>query len=474
MLTGIASTEISRHKCLIYEGDPSEQLPVIVPFLVEGLRDNLRCLYLGSPKAVSMMRSALAGRSVDTEQEMRRGALILSSEKDHLKDGAFEPRVMVALLVKAVDDAVRDGFGGLCASGDMRWELGADKNFERLLEYEALLEEVFQKKPLRGICQYHRDIIPAKAVQDALVTHRSAYIGDGLNRENLFYMPPQMVLGDLDASRDKQGEWMCQQIIRIMNAERKRDEALAALAEANRNLERRVQERTAQLEATNKELEAFSYSVSHDLRAPLRGIDGFSRILQEDHSDKLGDAGRDAVQRVRAATHKMDELIESMLKLSRLSRQEMKHETVDLTRLAREIEQELRKLQPERRVDVVVAEALSCAGDRALLLSALQNLIGNAWKFTAKRENARIEIGTAGEEEGRTVFFVSDNGPGFDMKYAGKLFGAFQRLHSPEEFPGTGVGLATVQRIVRRHGGRTWAEAAPNEGATFFFTLPKP
>jgi len=308
-----------------------------------------------------------------------------------------------------------------------------------------------------------------------------------LNRDNLFYVPPELLLESRDgSSRDKQGEWMCQQIIRILNAERNRDQALAALsesearqrllaeelAEANRDLERRIRARTAQLEAVNKDLEAFSYSVSHDLRAPLRHVDGFGQMLLEDYGEKLDEGGRDVIQRVRSATRHMGELIDGMLQLSRLSRKDLQREAVDLTRLAREVERDLRGLAPDRRVDVAVAEGLSCVGDPTLLRAALANLIGNAWKFTSKRDEARIEVGKSGEEDGAPVFFVLDNGAGFNMEYAEKLFGVFQRLHSQEEFPGTGVGLATVQRIIRKHGGRIWAKSRPNEGAVFYFTLP--
>src|SRR5688572_31611054 len=176
----VQGAEVSRHKCLIYDGDPSEQLPVVVPLLMNGLNENWRCLYLGSPEAVEMVDSALSTKGVDTKREKDRNALVLSSDRSHLVDGRFDPGSMVDGLCSSIDDALRDGFHGLCATGDMRWELGADENFDRLLEYEARLEQVFREKPLRGICQYHRGLVPAQAVQDALVTHRTAYVGDTL------------------------------------------------------------------------------------------------------------------------------------------------------------------------------------------------------------------------------------------------------------------------------------------------------
>jgi signal transduction histidine kinase len=485
MVTETAPVEVSRHKCLIYDGHPSEQLPVIVPLLIDGLRENQRCIYLGNPEMVDMIDSALTAKGVNTDRELHRGALIFSSDRSHLKGGGFDPQEMVAMLRKLVDDALEDGFQGLCATGDMMWELGTERNFERLREYEALLENVFHEKPLQGICQYRRDTIPAQAVRDALLTHQSVYIGNVLNRDNLFYVPPELLLDSRGSARDRQGEWMCQQIIRILNAERKRDQALTALsaseaqqrrlaeelAETNRNLENRIKERTAQLEAANKDLEAFSYSVSHDLRAPLRHIDGFSQILMDDYGEKIDEGGRETLQRICYSTKRMNELIEGMLQMSRLARKEMKQESIDLAGLAREVECELRSLQPNRRVEMAIAEDLCSMGDPTLLRAVVENLINNAWKFTSKRVQARIEIGKAGEENGNPIFYILDNGAGFDMEYAQKLFGVFQRLHSEEEFPGTGVGLATVRRIIQKHGGRIWAKGAPGEGATFFFTL---
>jgi len=232
----------------------------------------------------------------------------------------------------------------------------------------------------------------------------------------------------------------------------------------------RIAERTAQLELANAELESFSYSVSHDLRAPLRSMDGFSQALLEDHGDKLDAEGKKYLQHVRESAQQMARLIDDLLGLSRVTRSELRREPVDLGALARVVLARLQRDEPERKAEILVSDGLVANGDAQLLGLVLQNLIGNAWKFTCKTPLARIEFGVQ-MNGGRRVYFVRDNGAGFDMAYAGKLFGVFQRLHSAAEFEGTGVGLATVQRIVQRHGGRVWAEGQVGRGATFRFTL---
>jgi signal transduction histidine kinase len=238
----------------------------------------------------------------------------------------------------------------------------------------------------------------------------------------------------------------------------------------NLDLERRVKERTAELEAANKELESFCYSVSHDLRTPLRAIDGFSMILQESYGDKLDAQAHNYLERVRAATQRMGHLIDDLLKLSRIARSEMSMTTVDLSELACTIAKDLQETAPERKVMFSIAPEMVVLADANLMRVVLENLLDNAWKFSEKRAEARIEVGST-TNAGETAYFVRDNGAGFDMKYADKLFGAFQRLHSVTAFDGTGVGLANVQRIIHRHGGRVWAEAAMDQGATFYFTL---
>lgn len=256
----------------------------------------------------------------------------------------------------------------------------------------------------------------------------------------------------------------------FIEQDKRRRLAEVRLEHLNERLEQRVAERTRMLEAANKELEAFSYSVSHDLRAPLRSIDGFSQLLVKKLGEGLDATSLDYLRRVRRASQRMDELIHDLLKLSKVSRVELNKERVDLSAIAREIADGLRATAPMRAVEFEIEAGIEVQADGRLMRAVLENLLGNAWKFTARRDAARIEFGRR-EDEGRPVYFVRDNGAGFDMEYAGKLFGAFQRLHKPEEFEGTGIGLATVQRIVNRHGGSIWATAEVGKGATFCFTL---
>jgi len=237
-----------------------------------------------------------------------------------------------------------------------------------------------------------------------------------------------------------------------------------------RKLNSQLVQRSAQLEASNKELEAFSYSVSHDLRAPLRGIDGFSQAVLEDYDEKLDESGRSYLRRVRAASQRMSQLIDAMLNLARLTRAEIHTQTFDMSAVVRAILDDFQKMEPDRQVECIVANNVFATADPQLLRAVLENLLGNAWKFTRQQAHPRIEFGH-GQYKGQAAYYVKDNGAGFDMTYVHKLFGAFQRLHAYTEYPGVGVGLATVHRIIQRHGGQIWAEGAVDQGATFHFTL---
>jgi light-regulated signal transduction histidine kinase (bacteriophytochrome) len=269
---------------------------------------------------------------------------------------------------------------------------------------------------------------------------------------------------------NEQGE-PCQYIaIRTEVTERMRAEQ--NIRELNTELERRVVERTAELEAANKELEAFSYSVSHDLRAPLRAVDGFSQAVLENYGAQLPEQGQQDLQAVRKGARQMGRLIDDLLTFSRLSRTPFKKQDVNTGKLVRHVLEELSPQQKGRQIEISIADLPACQADRAMLTQAWMNLLSNAIKYTRQRETAVIEIGCDAARD-EIIYFVRDNGAGFDMRYIHKLFGIFQRLHRADEFEGTGVGLAIVQRIIHRHGGRIWADAAVDHGATFYFTLGK-
>ena len=372
------------------------------------------------------------------------------------KEEAEEASRMV-MVVRDSNDAItiQDFEGRITA-----WNRGAELMFG-YSEQEALQMKIWQLAPSDKAAEqrdFHRRLFAGEKVasfETQRLTKDGRLLDVWLTVTKLVDAAGK-VIGIASTERDITKLKQVQEDLRKLNAE----------------LEQRVRDRTAELETANKELETFSYSVSHDLRAPLRSIDGFSRILLEKYSAKLDDEGKEHLGRVRAAAQHMGQLIDDLLKLSRASRVELRREAVDLTALAGEIVLELRRAEPARPVRWVITTGLAATGDRQLLRVVLDNLLNNALKFTSRQAEARIEFGAINGDQG-CAFFVRDNGAGFDMAYAGKLFGAFQRLHSPADFPGTGIGLATVQRIIRRHRGRVWAEGEVNHGATFYFTLPE-
>jgi signal transduction histidine kinase len=314
-------------------------------------------------------------------------------------------------------------------------------------------------RPILAIAQIAREVVGQRDYSRRAVKMSSDEVGMLADSFNDMLTEIDRRTRELEASNAR----LAQEVEVRSRAERE-------ILRLNAELENRVRERTAQLETAMRELESFSYSVSHDLRAPLRAIDGFGQALVEDFPENLPADARRYLSRIRTSTQHMARLIEDLLNLARVSRGKLDRRTVDLSQVARQVVSELQQGEPGRAVEVSVWDGMLSEADPHLLRVALENLIGNAWKFTSKGAKPRIEIGAL-KDRGPTTFFVRDNGAGFDMAYAGKLFGAFQRLHSASEYPGTGIGLATVQRIVHRHGGRIWAQAEAGKGAMFFFTL---
>jgi PAS domain S-box-containing protein len=369
--------------------------------------------------------------------------------------GPIETRRRVAIdrTFQAVAEIVTDAVVSADSHGSIIY---VNKGGERLFGWEAsqlagrpltvLVPERFHESTRRGLLRYI-SIEPAEAfgnVVELIALHKDGH-----------EFPIEISLARWE---DGPGRFFTA-IVRDITERKRRDEELRAI--------------NAQLEVTNQELETFSYSVSHDLRAPVRAIDGFSAILEQDYADKLDNRGRDCLHRVRAAAQRMYTLIDALLMLSRVTREEMRRDVIDLSALARSVATELQRIHPERKVEFNIAPGIIGVGDGSLVRVALENLIGNAWKFTSRQPKAQIEFGAV-DQQGSPVYFVRDNGAGFDMIHADKLFGAFQRLHTTDEFPGTGIGLPTVQRIVRRHGGSVWADAEVDGGATFWFTLAPP
>lgn len=295
-----------------------------------------------------------------------------------------------------------------------------------------------------------------------------------IEKEEVFFKSyNQRLVQKLEAKVEELDAMTRQMKITLLEKDReviRRQRVEEELHRLNAELEKRILERTADLAAANEELETFAYATSHDLRAPLRGIDGYTQALLEAYGNKLDSEGRGFLDAVHAGSQRMSRLVEGLFQLSLSARAKLQREKIDLSLLAQEIAAELRRDEPARMADFVVAPEITAEGDPALLRAVLQNLIGNAWKYTSKQPQTRIEFGVT-EQEGRCIYFVRDNGAGFDMRHAAKLFEPFQRLHRESDFPGAGIGLATVRRIINRHGGRVWADAAEGKGATFYFTL---
>ncbi|HYM80960.1 MAG TPA: PAS domain S-box protein [Candidatus Limnocylindria bacterium] len=417
---------------------------------------------------------------------LTRAAESISERKDYATRAEATSDDELGILTEAFNDmlseiqerdtAIRTKEAGLRAILESALDCVITMNHEgRIVEFNPAAETLFG---------YRRDAVVGKPLADLIIPPRlrdqhrqglARYIatGTGVMLDKRLELMAMRADGkefpvELAITRILQdGPPMFTGFIRDIT-ERKRSEQ--EIHDLNADLERRVIERTADLEASNQELEAFSYTVSHDLRAPLRAIDGFSKVLLDEYGPRLDDPGKRHLERVRGASRQMSQLIDDLLDLAKLSRAEMHHQKVDLSALGNDLADAIRQSQPERQVSFVIDEGLTIDGDLQLLRIALDNLLRNAWKFTSKHPTATIELGRV-PHNGTSIYYVRDDGAGFDMAHADILFAPFQRLHRQSDFEGTGVGLATVHRIIQRHQGRVWAEGSVEHGATFYFTL---
>jgi signal transduction histidine kinase len=420
--------------------------------------------------------------SVDTAQEIltalvnaetgQRGFL-LTGRESYLKPynaGLDEYKIAMANLLKLTSDS--PGVESLVpqieanSKGKLR-EMAFTITLKRANDVQGVLRRIQQDIGMNYMDQIRRDLERLIRIEERAYQHNAKAVKEARENTRNEILVAAVLLFLLTFAGAA-----------LLSVEIRYERGLAANLEVSEkkyrdlaeNLEEQVENRTRELEQVNKELSAFAYSVSHDLRAPLRAIDGFSQIVLEDYSDRLDSTGQDMLNRIRSGARRMGQLIQSLLELSRVTRQDLRSERVSLTSMAESIVEELSQGSPSRKVEVTIAPDLEVHADPQLMRVVMDNLIGNAWKFTSKTEAGRIEVGKT-NANGSSAYYVRDNGSGFDSTYAGRLFTPFQRLHSESEFEGTGIGLATVQRVINRHGGKIWAESTRGAGATFFFAL---
>jgi signal transduction histidine kinase len=446
------------HLCMVYE-TPEEQIAAITPFLRDGLKRKELCAYIADEEVLEAISSRLSRDGLDVGKEREAGSLLLMTKREaYLRGGCFDPCGMISYLSETQQQSLNRGYRGFRVAGQMSWALGQDPGSDRLIEYEALLNHFFPESKSMAICQYDRTRFSPEVIYNVLRTHPIAIIGDRVCT-NIYYEPPELILEN--ASLEHRVKWMLMQLQRAHDAEQK-------IRNWNHKLEEQVRQRTASLKESRDQLEAFAYSVSHDLRAPLRAMQGLSGILVDDYGPKLDQEGLGYLQMIANSAERMDKLISDLLEYSRIGQSELRLEEVNLEVPLRRALTGMNNVAADLRLPESYP---SVWGANPLLEQVFRNLLSNAIKVVPPGVRPKVSVEWE-ETRGRIRVWVRDNGIGIPESEIPKLFKLFYRVQAGD-YPGTGAGLALVQRAVERMGGEVGVESQAGTGSAFWFELAK-